>query len=284
MAGWWLFSIVCFLHIQVVGNKHNTLIFDIKHPKTSKLQAQQSSSKTINKIDSNHQQQQQQQHQEQQTALFVCIAGDNAMRSRYEFHVNETFRYVSFLIETDYRVIWFDWFYVFNFYFIIHCVLSNLVSSIHFFSLNDNVLNICVVVLFGARYVTGHLLMAFELFEEKRVRGQCQNLLKVARRLLVKIGKWSAILNHGKKDFQYTKAGGCFWKKVNFLESLVMEKVLTANTWWVQEQRWIMCKINSNKELNHKYKFPYTKKPYLQAEIFPILWRNIYHWTYVNIL
>ncbi|XP_059616189.1 cGMP-dependent 3',5'-cyclic phosphodiesterase-like isoform X2 [Phlebotomus argentipes] len=38
------------------------------------------------------------------------------------------------------------------------------------------------------RYTLGHLLTAFELFEEKRVRDQCQNLLRVARRLLGKIG------------------------------------------------------------------------------------------------
>ncbi|KXJ72519.1 hypothetical protein RP20_CCG017799 [Aedes albopictus] len=37
------------------------------------------------------------------------------------------------------------------------------------------------------RYVLGHLLTAFDLFEEKRVRYQCQNLLQVARRLLGKI-------------------------------------------------------------------------------------------------
>uniref|UniRef100_A0A1B0CBD1 Phosphodiesterase n=1 Tax=Lutzomyia longipalpis TaxID=7200 RepID=A0A1B0CBD1_LUTLO len=37
-------------------------------------------------------------------------------------------------------------------------------------------------------YILGHLLTSFELFEEKRVRGQCQNLLQVARRLLGKVG------------------------------------------------------------------------------------------------
>jgi cGMP-dependent 3',5'-cyclic phosphodiesterase len=37
-------------------------------------------------------------------------------------------------------------------------------------------------------------LAAFELFEERRVRGQCQNLLKVARRLLGKIGDLGQLL------------------------------------------------------------------------------------------
>lgn len=40
----------------------------------------------------------------------------------------------------------------------------------------------------------GHLLTAFELYEERRVRGQCQNLLRVAKHLLGKIGK-EIILN-----------------------------------------------------------------------------------------
>lgn len=40
------------------------------------------------------------------------------------------------------------------------------------------------------RYALGHLLAAIEQFEEERVRGQCQNLLRVARRLLGKIGKY----------------------------------------------------------------------------------------------
>lgn len=48
--------------------------------------------------------------------------------------------------------------------------------------------------IFHFRYVLGHLLTAFELFEEKRVRGQCQNLLKVARRLLGKIGDLGQLL------------------------------------------------------------------------------------------
>ncbi|KAJ6646421.1 hypothetical protein Bhyg_01632, partial [Pseudolycoriella hygida] len=37
------------------------------------------------------------------------------------------------------------------------------------------------------RYISGHLLTSFDLFEEKLVRTQCQNLLQVARRLLSKI-------------------------------------------------------------------------------------------------
>lgn len=47
------------------------------------------------------------------------------------------------------------------------------------------------------RYILGHLLTAFDLFEEKRVRNQCQNLLQVARRLLGKIGecKYIDIIN-----------------------------------------------------------------------------------------
>lgn len=44
------------------------------------------------------------------------------------------------------------------------------------------------------RYALGHLLTAFELFEEQRVREQCQNLLRVARRLLGKIGDLGQLL------------------------------------------------------------------------------------------
>lgn len=40
----------------------------------------------------------------------------------------------------------------------------------------------------------GHLLTSFELYEEKRIRFQCQNLLQVARRLLSKIGDLSQLL------------------------------------------------------------------------------------------
>lgn len=40
----------------------------------------------------------------------------------------------------------------------------------------------------------GHLLTAFQLFEEKRVRGQCQDLLRVARHLLGKIGDLGQLL------------------------------------------------------------------------------------------
>lgn len=47
---------------------------------------------------------------------------------------------------------------------------------------------------FKKSYVLGHLLTAFELYEEKRVRFQCQNLLQVARRLLSKIGDLGQLL------------------------------------------------------------------------------------------
>ncbi|CRK94393.1 CLUMA_CG007900, isoform A [Clunio marinus] len=43
-------------------------------------------------------------------------------------------------------------------------------------------------------YVLGHLLTAFELYEEKRVRFQTQTLLQVARRLLGKIGDLGQLL------------------------------------------------------------------------------------------
>lgn len=48
--------------------------------------------------------------------------------------------------------------------------------------------NIPMNNLFVFRYTFGHITASFELQEEKRVRGQCQNLLRVARRLLGKIG------------------------------------------------------------------------------------------------
>lgn len=35
----------------------------------------------------------------------------------------------------------------------------------------------------------GHFLTAVELFEEQRVREQCQNLLRVAKHMLGKIGE-----------------------------------------------------------------------------------------------
>jgi cGMP-dependent 3',5'-cyclic phosphodiesterase len=43
-------------------------------------------------------------------------------------------------------------------------------------------------------YVLGHLMTAFELYEEKRIRFRCQNLLQVARRLLSKIGDLGQLL------------------------------------------------------------------------------------------
>uniref|UniRef100_A0A1Q3FUB5 Phosphodiesterase n=2 Tax=Culex tarsalis TaxID=7177 RepID=A0A1Q3FUB5_CULTA len=149
---------------MVVGNKHNTLIFDIKSSRVSKLQTQISttSASSLNSLPTlasldgssttNNAQQQcnnnnnngssnncnnhsHPQQQQQQIALFVCIAGDNESRSRYQFYIEDTFR-----------------------------------------------------------YVLGHLLTAFELFEEKRVRYQCQNLLQVARRLLGNIGDLGQLL------------------------------------------------------------------------------------------
>lgn len=48
--------------------------------------------------------------------------------------------------------------------------------------------------VFTIRYVLGHLLTAFELYEEKRVRFQTQTLLQVARRLLSKIGDLGQLL------------------------------------------------------------------------------------------
>uniref|UniRef100_A0A336L6K6 Phosphodiesterase n=1 Tax=Culicoides sonorensis TaxID=179676 RepID=A0A336L6K6_CULSO len=44
------------------------------------------------------------------------------------------------------------------------------------------------------KYSIGHLLTSVELFEEKRVRGQCQNLLRVAKHLLGKIGDLGELL------------------------------------------------------------------------------------------
>ncbi|XP_049549146.1 cGMP-dependent 3',5'-cyclic phosphodiesterase-like isoform X1 [Anopheles darlingi] len=135
--------------LHVVGNKHNTLIYDILGPKVSKLQSQTSttsasSTSSLNELSYTNQQQQQQQQngatgtaqqQQQQIALFVCIAGDSSSRARNQFYIDDTFR-----------------------------------------------------------YVLGHLVTAFELYEEKRVRDQCQNLLQVARRLLGKIGDLGQLL------------------------------------------------------------------------------------------
>ncbi|XP_035905318.1 cGMP-dependent 3',5'-cyclic phosphodiesterase-like [Anopheles stephensi] len=132
---------------MVVGNKHNTLIYDILGPKVSKLQSQTSttsasSTSSLNELNFTSSVQQTYNgaasvppHQQQQIALFVCIAGDSTARSRYQFYIDDTFR-----------------------------------------------------------YVLGHLVTAFELYEEKRVRDQCQNLLQVARRLLGKIGDLGQLL------------------------------------------------------------------------------------------
>ncbi|XP_052864449.1 cGMP-dependent 3',5'-cyclic phosphodiesterase-like [Anopheles cruzii] len=133
---------------MVVGTKHNTLIYDILGPKVSKLQSQTStasasSTSSLNDLNfAGCQQMAQQQNgatgtaqQQQQIALFVCIAGDSTSRSRNQFYIDDTFR-----------------------------------------------------------YVLGHLVTAFELYEEKRVRDQCQNLLQVARRLLGKIGDLGQLL------------------------------------------------------------------------------------------
>ncbi|XP_058120991.1 cGMP-dependent 3',5'-cyclic phosphodiesterase-like [Anopheles ziemanni] len=128
---------------MVVGNKHNTLIYDILGPKVSKLQSQTSTtsaSSTTSLNELNYASVQQPHNgtplaHQQQIALFVCIAGDGSSRSRYQFYIDDTFR-----------------------------------------------------------YVLGHLVTAFELYEEKRVRDQCQNLLQVARRLLGKIGDLGQLL------------------------------------------------------------------------------------------
>nr|XP_029712454.1 cGMP-dependent 3',5'-cyclic phosphodiesterase-like isoform X1 [Aedes albopictus]XP_029712459.1 cGMP-dependent 3',5'-cyclic phosphodiesterase-like isoform X1 [Aedes albopictus] len=138
---------------MVVGNKYNTLIYDIKSPRVSKLQTQISTSSTSSTASFDGGSMATQQHcnsancsnngssrssnslLQQQIALFVCIAGDNESRSRFQFYIDDTFR-----------------------------------------------------------YVLGHLLTAFDLFEEKRVRYQCQNLLQVARRLLGKIGDLGQLL------------------------------------------------------------------------------------------
>lgn len=131
---------------MVVGNKYNTLIYDIKSPRVSKLQTQISTSSTSSSTasfdggstaaqHSNSANGSSKSNLQQQIALFVCIAGDNELRSRYQFYIEDTFR-----------------------------------------------------------YVLGHLLTAFDLYEEKRVRYQCQNLLQVARRLLGKIGDLGQLL------------------------------------------------------------------------------------------
>lgn len=111
-------SLSHFLLFQVVGNKHNTLIFDIKSSRVSKLQTQISTTSassltslpTLASLDgsttTNAQQQPQcnsngtsnnncnnhSHPQQQQIALFVCIAGDNESRSRYQFYIEDTFR------------------------------------------------------------------------------------------------------------------------------------------------------------------------------------------------
>lgn len=61
----------------------------------------------------------------------------------------------------------------------------------------------------SCRYALGHLLTVIEQFEEERVRGQCQNLLRVARRLLGKIG-------------EYVKGcGGVLWVGMDIIKSQV---------------------------------------------------------------
>lgn len=92
-------------------------------------------------------------------ALFVCISGESSQREKFEPEVRKTFRWEFLLI----LISWTKW-----------------ITFPPSFTLH--------------RYVLGHLLTAFELYEEKRVRYQCQNLLQVARRLLSKIGDLSQLL------------------------------------------------------------------------------------------
>ena len=47
-----------------------------------------------------------------------------------------------------------------------------------------------MILFFFFRYILGHLSTSFDLFEEKLVTQQCQNLLQVARRLLSQIGNF----------------------------------------------------------------------------------------------
>lgn len=45
----------------------------------------------------------------------------------------------------------------------------------------------------------GHLMTAVELFEEQRVREQCQNLLRVAKHMLGKIGEKFYAITHSSQ-------------------------------------------------------------------------------------
>lgn len=60
--------------------------------------------------------------------------------------------------------------------------------------------NLFTLCFSPSRYALGHLLTAIQQFEEERVRGQCQNLLRVARRLLGKIGKYALNYLDGWKN------------------------------------------------------------------------------------
>lgn len=83
------------------------------------------------------------------------------------------------------------------------------------------------------------MLTAFELFEEKRVRYQCQNLLQVARRLLCNIGKFvkfvspfRVVVRFNLDNIVYNRINRCYVQtmhmgRLNYRLSLSV----SINTW-----------------------------------------------------
>lgn len=73
---------VCFFfYLQVVGNGHNTLIFDIINTKTSSSSSASSSPSSSSSLNVPF-----------HTSLFVCVAGENSLRDTYSYYIKNTFK------------------------------------------------------------------------------------------------------------------------------------------------------------------------------------------------
>ncbi|KAG5676829.1 hypothetical protein PVAND_006636 [Polypedilum vanderplanki] len=98
------------------------------------------------------------------------------------------------------------------------------------------------------RYVLGYLLTAIELYEEKRVRLQCQNLLQVARRLLSKIGDLGQLLRGVMAEArELAKAERCSLFLIDKDTGELVSKIFDGNAITQQTKQSKEIRISGNK-------------------------------------
>lgn len=103
LKNWLIFSrteikikfIIRIFFFQVVGSEHNTLIFDIKNPRSNKSKAIKSSNKDsdTSSIITQH-----------NTVMFMCIAGAEEQRGTFQSHINKIFRWVCDFYVTNGKI------------------------------------------------------------------------------------------------------------------------------------------------------------------------------------